>query len=246
MQDITQAEAIHWLATQQKSHFNRCGYLDSLRCARLSFLKRCLSRNPATGILIEPDLLKTEPEKFYQFVKTLYHPDAQPNIIHQKMAQLEQMKRGKIVSQNIDGLHRKQVAKKWWTFMVIYMNVIAKLVVQRFLGKTICLVIGTLIVMDKSVQLLLCMKKDYPKRQLKAIQAVASADLIVIVGTSFQAHPFCDLIHYKQPTATILAINQTPLFYNNLIIFRSESRNDICRINDKGVTEWKNLNQKKK
>ena len=62
------------------------------------------------------------------------------------MAQLEQMKRGKIVSQNIDGLHRKQVAKKWWTFMVIYMNVIAKLVVQRFLGKTICLVIGTLIV----------------------------------------------------------------------------------------------------
>ena len=29
MQDITQAEAIHWLATQQKSHFNRCGYLDS-------------------------------------------------------------------------------------------------------------------------------------------------------------------------------------------------------------------------
>ena len=166
MQDITQAEAIHWLATQQKSHFNRCGYLDSLRCARLSFLKRCLSRNPATGILIEPDLLKTEPEKFYQFVKTLYHPDAQPNIIHQKMAQLEQMKRGKIVSQNIDGLHRA-VAKKWWTFMVIYMNVIAKLVVQRFLGKTICLVIGTLIVMDKSVQLLLCMKKAYPKRQSK-------------------------------------------------------------------------------
>ncbi|MDU7007097.1 MAG: Sir2 family NAD-dependent protein deacetylase, partial [Enterococcus faecalis] len=46
----------------------------------------------------------------------------------------------------------------------------------------------------------------------KAIQAVASADLIVIVGTSFQVHPFCDLIHYKQPTATILAINQTPLF----------------------------------
>ena len=68
----------------------------------------------------------------------------------------------------------------------------------------------------------------------------------MIVGTSFQVHPFCDLIHYKQPTATILAINQTPLFYNNLIIFRSESRNDICRINDKGVTEWKNLNQKRK
>ena len=118
--------------------------------------------------LLSRTCLKTEPEKFYQFVKTLYHPDAQPNIIHQKMAQLEQMKREKLFHKILMGFIEKQVAKKWWTFMVIYMNVIAKLVVQRFLGKTICLVIGTLIVMDKSVQLLLCMKKDYPKRQLKS------------------------------------------------------------------------------
>ncbi len=39
------------------------------------------SSNPE--YLFEPDLLKNrEPEKFYQFVKTLYHPaDAQPAII---------------------------------------------------------------------------------------------------------------------------------------------------------------------
>ena len=29
--------------------------------------------------LLSRTCLKTEPEKFYQFVKTLYHPDAQPN-----------------------------------------------------------------------------------------------------------------------------------------------------------------------
>ncbi len=64
MQDITQAEAIHSLATQQKITFlTGAGNLDSLRCARLSFLKRCLSRNPATGILIEPDLLKNRARK---------------------------------------------------------------------------------------------------------------------------------------------------------------------------------------
>ena len=213
MQDITQAEAIHWLATQQKSHFNRCGYLDSLRCARLSFLKRCLSRNPATGILIEPDLLKTEPEKFYQFVKTLYHPDAQPNIIHQKMAQLEQMKRGKIVSQNIDGLHRKAGSQEVVDF-------------HGNLYECYCQTCGATVpwqdylLSDRHAD---CHGQIRPAITLyeeglseeaieKAIQAVASADLIVIVGTSFQVHPFCDLIHYKQPTATILAINQTPLF----------------------------------
>lgn len=168
MQDITQAEAIHWLATQQKITFlTGAGISTASGVPDYRSLKGVYQGIQQPEYLLSRTCLKTEPEKFYQFVKTLYHPDAQPNIIHQKMAQLEQMKRGKIVSQNIDGFIEKQVAKKWWTFMVIYMNVIAKLVVQRFLGKTICLVIGTLIVMDKSVQLLLCMKKDYPKRQLK-------------------------------------------------------------------------------
>ncbi len=167
MQDITQAEAIHWLATQQKLTFlTGAGISTASGVPDYRSLKGVYQGIQQPEYLLSRTCLKTEPEKFYQFVKTLYHPDAQPNIIHQKMAQLEQMKRGKIVSQNIDGL-QKQVAKKWWTFMVIYMNVIAKLVVQRFLGKIICLVIGTLIVMDKSVQLLLCMKKDYPKRQSK-------------------------------------------------------------------------------
>lgn len=168
MQDITQAEAIHWLATQQKITFlTGAGISTASGVPDYRSLKGVYQGIQQPEYLLSRTCLKTEPEKFYQFVKTLYHPDAQPNIIHQKMAQLEQMKRGKIVSQNIDGLHRKAGSQEVVTFMVIYMNVIAKLVVQRFLGKTICLVIGTLIVMDKSVQLLLCMKKDYPKRQLK-------------------------------------------------------------------------------
>ena len=45
----------------------------------------------------------------------------------------------------------------------------------------------------------------------QAISAVEAADLIVIVGTSFQVHPFCDLIYEKSPAAKILVINQTPI-----------------------------------
>ncbi len=104
MQDITQAEAIHWLATQQKNHIFLTGAGISTASGVPDYrsLKRCLSRNPKQPeyLLSRTCLKKQSQKKFYQFVKTLYHPDAQPNIIHQKMAQLEQMKRGKkIVSQ---------------------------------------------------------------------------------------------------------------------------------------------------
>lgn len=168
MQDITQAEAIHWLATQQKITFlTGAGISTASGVPDYRSLKGVYQGIQQPEYLLSRTCLKTEPEKFYQFVKTLYHPDAQPNIIHQKMAQLEQMKRGKLFHKILMGFIEKQVAKKWWTFTVIYMNVIAKLVVQRFLGKTIYLVIGMQTVMDKSVQLLLCMKKAYPKRQSK-------------------------------------------------------------------------------
>ncbi len=45
----------------------------------------------------------------------------------------------------------------------------------------------------------------------QAIAAVKAAELIVIVGTSFQVHPFCDLIYEKRSDAKVLVINQTPI-----------------------------------
>lgn len=57
--------------------------------------------------LLSMTALRNEPDKFYQFVKLLYHPEAKPNIIHQKMAQLEADKEIWVVTQNIDCLHRQ-------------------------------------------------------------------------------------------------------------------------------------------
>ena len=45
----------------------------------------------------------------------------------------------------------------------------------------------------------------------QSILAVQQASLIVIVGTSFQVHPFCDLIQYRSPNSRILVINQEPI-----------------------------------
>ncbi|MBM7687631.1 NAD-dependent SIR2 family protein deacetylase [Enterococcus ureilyticus] len=44
----------------------------------------------------------------------------------------------------------------------------------------------------------------------------------MIVGTSFQVHPFCDLIHYANDAATLLVINQTPIQLNRDAYFLKE------------------------
>ena len=41
-----------------------------------------------------------------------------------------------------------------------------------------------------------------------AINAIASADLLIVVGTSFVVYPFAGLIGYAQPDATIVAVNR--------------------------------------
>ncbi|MBM7687630.1 NAD-dependent SIR2 family protein deacetylase [Enterococcus ureilyticus] len=57
--------------------------------------------------LLSQTCMIEEPEKFYSFVQTLYHPNAKPNIIHLKIAELQKTKNAWVVSQNIDGLHAK-------------------------------------------------------------------------------------------------------------------------------------------
>jgi NAD-dependent deacetylase len=66
----------------------------------------------APEYLLSHTCMVNEPDKFYQFVKYLYHPDAQPNIIHQTMAELGNEREVWVISQNIDGLHEKAGSKQ--------------------------------------------------------------------------------------------------------------------------------------
>ena len=93
--------------------------------------------------LLSHEAMVHEPQKFYSFVKKIYHPNAQPNVIHTEIARLEKYK---------------------------------KVVLEQ------------------------------------ATFAVSQAELVVIVGTSFQVHPFCDLIQFRAPRAKILVINQSPIY----------------------------------
>ena len=166
----------------------------------------------APEYLLSRECLQQEPQKFYDFVLQLYHPDAQPNIIHQKMAQLAEKKTVRIVTQNIDGLHEKAGSSNCINF-------------HGSLYQCTCCGCGQAVTWQEYLQSdrhnchgqirpdVVLYGEGFTQNILTAaIEAVAQAELLVIVGTSFQVHPFCDLIHYKQTHAAILAVNQTEIY----------------------------------
>lgn len=162
--------------------------------------------------LLSHDCMEDEPEKFYSFVKHIYHPDAKPNVIHEKMAALEKTKKVWVVSQNIDGLHQAAGSKHLVNF-------------HGSLYDCYCRKCGQAVDWHdylKSDRHENCGGQIRPNIVLYgegftddvilgAQRAMAEAELVVIAGTSFQVHPFCDLIYYKQKTAAVLAINQTEI-----------------------------------
>lgn len=166
----------------------------------------------APEYLLSSECLLREPEKFYQFVKHLYHEEARPNIIHQKMAQLEKSKKTWIVSQNIDGLHEIAGSQQLVNFHGSLYDCYCQKCQQAVDWHDY-------LMNDRHKN---CGGQIRPNIVLygegfeegviqQAIAAVKAAELIVIVGTSFQVHPFCDLIYEKRSDAKVLVINQTPI-----------------------------------
>ncbi|WP_265456311.1 NAD-dependent protein deacylase [Enterococcus sp. HY326] len=165
----------------------------------------------APEYLLSHTALIQEPAKFYEFVQLLYHPDAKPNVIHQKMAAFEKRKPTRIVTQNIDGLHSKAGSQQLVEFHgSLYHCHCRKCRLpvswQDYLISDVHENCGGQIRLE-----VVLYEEGFQEAVIEnALQAVASADLIVIVGTTFQVHPFCDLINGKTQQK-VLAINQTPL-----------------------------------
>lgn len=155
------------------------------------------------------DNLVSHPDAFYAWVKAnMYHLEAQPNVIHQKMAAITNQK-GSIVTQNVDGLDREAGAKH----VVEFHGSLKRVVCQRC-GQTVPAT--TYLVSDVHQgcggrlrpQVVLYGEGIDPAVFEAAIDAVAAADLIVVVGTSFQVYPFAGLIAYAKLSARLVAVNR--------------------------------------
>ncbi|EAC8434553.1 NAD-dependent protein deacylase [Listeria monocytogenes] len=154
--------------------------------------------------------LVREPEKFYQFVtENMYYPNAVPNMIHTKMAEIEMEKDVTIITQNIDGLHEKAGSKKVVNFHgSLYHCYCQKcgmsVTAQEYLKSDIHTDCGGIIRPD----VVLYEEAISESAIEQSLAAIRQADLIVIVGTSFRVSPFCNLTDYRNKKARIFAVNK--------------------------------------
>ena len=156
--------------------------------------------------LLSTEALASEPEKMYEFAKeNMYFPNAEPNMIHEKMATLTQKNRARIITQNVDGLHLKAGAKNVIEFHGSLYNIYSTTDgkpsdVDTYLQSPY----------REDGALLrpaITLYGEIPFRVDEAAQWMTQADLVVIVGTSFVVYPFAGLLQYARPNVPVLAVN---------------------------------------
>ncbi len=114
--------------------------------------------------LLSHEAMVHEPQKFYSFVKKIYHPNAQPNVIHTEIARLEKYKKSGRCPKILMGYMKKPAVNNLSIFMELFIIVIVENVEKKSLGKAICIVIRTKTAVVKSAQPLFYMAKDFKKK----------------------------------------------------------------------------------
>lgn len=166
--------------------------------------------SPEEALSIEN--LQQHHQAFHDWVtKKMYYPDAKPNVIHEKMAQITNAK-GAIVTQNVDGLHQRGGAKHVVEFhgnlYRIYCQTCGQQIdYQTYLQSDVHAEDGGIFRPD----IVLYGEPIEPDVINAAVEAVTNADLIVVVGTSFQVYPFAGLLQMAQPDAVLAAVNREPI-----------------------------------
>jgi len=157
--------------------------------------------------------LAQEPETFYDYVKqNLYHPDAQPNVIHEKQAALTRENRATVVTQNIDNLYNLAKCAHLVEFhgnmyRVYCQGCGQKVDWQDYLKDPHHELDGgwlrpDVVLYDEGLNAL---------NIQRAVGAMEQADLVVIVGTSMRVYPFAGLLDYRNTKAPVVVINQEKL-----------------------------------
>ncbi|MDR2660844.1 MAG: NAD-dependent protein deacylase [Lactobacillaceae bacterium] len=154
--------------------------------------------------LLSATALKNIPEFQYKFMKdNMYFPNAKPNIIHQKMAEFSNIGKAITITQNVDNLHLMldpTVIEFHGNLYRIYEAESRKPASWQ----------EYLISQYKNGKLLrpdITLYEEIPQHINDAQSAVTQADLIVIVGTSFQVYPFAGLLSYASSNAKVISIN---------------------------------------
>lgn len=179
--------------------------------------------------LVSHSFYITYPEEFFNFYKTkLIYPEAKPNNGHLALAKLEKTGKLKaIITQNIDGLHQAAGSKNVFELHgSIHRNYCVKCHTffdVRFIleakGVPTCTECGGIIKPD-----VILYEENLDTVILeRSIQAISSADTLIVGGTSLMVYPAANLIRFFRGDNLIL-INKTSTPYDkqaNLVIHDS-------------------------
>lgn len=156
--------------------------------------------------LLSHTCFQKDPERQYKFMKeNMYFPDAKPNAIHRKMAEFVKAGKARVITQNVDGLHTKldpSTIEFHGSLYRIYAPVDQKSAnVDDYLKSMYRASDHAVLRPD------ITFYEEMPQHVQEAVETVSKADLLVIVGTSFQVYPFAGLIDYAPADADKIAIN---------------------------------------
>ncbi|MCL1991316.1 MAG: NAD-dependent protein deacylase [Defluviitaleaceae bacterium] len=159
--------------------------------------------------LLSRQALLDDTADFHRFIKQLFQKEATPNVIHDKIAALETLKKVTVITQNIDGLHGRagshHLVEFHGSLARCYCETCGENVeIDRFLHHYLHEDCGGLVRPD----VVLYDEQIDSGNIERSLQAMASADTVVIVGTSFKVYPFASLIQYAKRDAQILTINK--------------------------------------
>lgn len=169
-----------------------------------------VSESPET--LLSENTLYHQPEKFYDFVmNNMYFPNAEPNLIHKKIAK-SCNKKGQLITQNVDGLDKKAGNKHVIEFhgnlYDIYCTKCKEAVSFEEYKKSYLHQKDNGIIRPGIV---LYGEPINQKKLIDSVNAIHNSDLIVISGTSFVVYPFAQLLSYRQKDAKIWVLNNTEI-----------------------------------
>lgn len=169
-----------------------------------------VSESPET-ILSETTLFN-RPQFFYDFVmKNMYFPDAKPNPIHKKIAEISNNK-GTLITQNIDKLDTKAGNKHVIEFHGNLYNIYCTkcqqhLTYDDYAKSYIHKNCGGII----RPGIVLYGETINTSTLNKSVEAMQKSDLVIIVGTSFVVYPFAQLLAYRKAGAKVWAVNKTEI-----------------------------------
>ncbi|MCR5703434.1 MAG: NAD-dependent protein deacylase [Eubacterium sp.] len=148
-------------------------------------------------------------EEFYWFYRNkMLFPDVKPNAAHLALAKLEEMGKLKaVITQNIDGLHQmagsKEVYELHGTVHKNYCETCHKFYslddIMKMDGVPICECGGFI-----KPDVVLYEEGLNQTTIQKAVHAIATADVLIIGGTSLAVYPAAGLINYYQGNQLVL------------------------------------------